>query len=157
MKIELKNVKHSEFASHETNCFEAAIYIDGKKAGTAENSGQGGTTNIFPNTLYHTLKAYTDTLPPTMYHGLPLEQTPDGLIDDLVTDWLYARDLKKAMTKRIVFLRAGTMLETVTLTADRMRGLLAKPDLLQTLNADKVLNLLPFDNALQLYREGVQA
>jgi hypothetical protein len=44
--ITLKNVKHSEFASHETNCFEATVYWNGKKAGYAENSGQGGCTDI---------------------------------------------------------------------------------------------------------------
>jgi hypothetical protein len=42
MNIELKNVKHSEFASHETNCFEATIYVDGKKAGEAHNNGCAG-------------------------------------------------------------------------------------------------------------------
>ena len=44
--ITLKNVKHSEFASHETNCFEATVYWNGKKAGYAENSGQGGSSTI---------------------------------------------------------------------------------------------------------------
>jgi hypothetical protein len=155
MNIELKNVKHSQFASHETNCFEASIYIDGKKAGTAENSGQGGCTSISPNTLYHTIKAHTDTLPPTMYHGMTLEQTPDGLIDDMLTEWLYARDLKKAMTKRIVFTRKGKMMETTSMPPDKLAPFLKNPSLAKILDADQVLNFLPFDAALQLYRQGV--
>ena len=155
MNIELKNVKHSQFASHETNCFEATIYIDGKKAGTAENSGQGGTTDIFPHTLYNTIKAYTDTLPPTMYHGMTLEQTPDGLVDDLLTEWLYARDLKKAMAKRIVFTRKGKMMETTAMPPDKLAPFLKNPSLAKILDADQVLNFLPFDAALQLYRQGV--
>lgn len=44
--LTIKNVKHSEFASHETNCFECSVYWDAKKVGYAENSGQGGETNI---------------------------------------------------------------------------------------------------------------
>ena len=40
MKITLKNVKYSEFASQETYCFEATIYLDGKKAGQVRNDGQ---------------------------------------------------------------------------------------------------------------------
>ena len=31
MKIEIKHVKYSQFASRETNCFEATVYIDGKR------------------------------------------------------------------------------------------------------------------------------
>lgn len=44
--LTIKNVKHSEFASHETNCFQCSIYWDGKKVGYAENSGYGGETSI---------------------------------------------------------------------------------------------------------------
>ena len=33
MKIELKNVQYAAFASEETNCFEATIYVDGIFAG----------------------------------------------------------------------------------------------------------------------------
>lgn len=48
MEITLKNIKHSEFASHETHCFEATVYIDGKRAFGVENDGQGGPNNYFP-------------------------------------------------------------------------------------------------------------
>jgi hypothetical protein len=153
MNIELKNVKHSEFASHETNCFEATIYIDGKKAGEASNNGYGAPTSIFPNTLCQKLQAYADTLPPTEYEGHSFKQTADGLIDDLVTAWLYARDLKKAMQKRILFVRGQSMLETVGMNASSLQKWLSRPDLQQKLNADKVLNLLPFGEAVSVYRE----
>ncbi len=42
MKIEIKNLKHSEFASKETYCFEASIYVDGTRSFIASNDGQGG-------------------------------------------------------------------------------------------------------------------
>ena len=42
MKIELKNIKLAQFASQETNCYQASIYVDGKKSGTVRNDGQGG-------------------------------------------------------------------------------------------------------------------
>ena len=45
--IEVKNVKHSEFASEETMCFQCSVYWDGKKAGFAKNSGTGGETYIY--------------------------------------------------------------------------------------------------------------
>jgi hypothetical protein len=46
MKIELKNVKFSDFASEETNCFRADVYVNGKKAGYCNNDGHGGCTNV---------------------------------------------------------------------------------------------------------------
>ena len=42
MKITVKNLKVAEFASEETLCFTATVYIDGKMAFTAKNDGHGG-------------------------------------------------------------------------------------------------------------------
>ena len=41
-KIELKNLKTAEFASEETHCFEATVYLDGKRFCIASNQGHGG-------------------------------------------------------------------------------------------------------------------
>jgi len=41
-KIELKNLKVAEFASQETTCFEATVYVDGKRFCTVRNEGSGG-------------------------------------------------------------------------------------------------------------------
>lgn len=38
----LKNIKIAEFASEETWCFEATLYVDGKKIGRVSNDGHGG-------------------------------------------------------------------------------------------------------------------
>jgi hypothetical protein len=38
----LKNVKIAEFASQETWCFEATLYLDDKRIGTVTNDGHGG-------------------------------------------------------------------------------------------------------------------
>jgi len=62
MKIELKNVKHSEFASRETDCFQASVYIDGKKAGTVGNDGQGGCNHYNPWKLADILSGNAKTL-----------------------------------------------------------------------------------------------
>ena len=42
MRIELKNVKHVESMSEETECFTANLYVDGKKIGAVSNRGHGG-------------------------------------------------------------------------------------------------------------------
>jgi len=41
-KVTIKNLKYAAFASQETNCFEATIYVDGKRFCTARNEGSGG-------------------------------------------------------------------------------------------------------------------
>ena len=41
-KIELKNLKTAEFASEETHCYEATVYLDGKRFCIASNQGHGG-------------------------------------------------------------------------------------------------------------------
>ena len=48
MKLELKNVKHAAFASQETHCFEATLYVDGKRFATVSNEGHGGCNYEYP-------------------------------------------------------------------------------------------------------------
>ena len=48
MKLELKNIKHAEFASEETNCFEATLYVDGKRFALVSNEGRGGPDLVYP-------------------------------------------------------------------------------------------------------------
>ena len=45
--LTLKNIKHAEFASQETHCFEATIYLHGKPAIKVENDGRGGADNHY--------------------------------------------------------------------------------------------------------------
>jgi|688.fasta_scaffold513266_3 hypothetical protein len=47
-KLELKNVKFSEWNSEETNNFQAVVYLDGIKSGIAYNHGHGGPTDVDP-------------------------------------------------------------------------------------------------------------
>jgi hypothetical protein len=107
MKIELKNVKHSEFASRETDCFQASVYIDGKKAGTVENDGQGGCNHYNPWKLADTLNAYAKTLPPDVYEYQgethTLEQDADILIGDLLNKHLRHKREKALCRNKTLF------------------------------------------------------
>jgi hypothetical protein len=49
----LKNLKVCEWASEETTCFTATLYVDGKRVGECSNDGQGGCNNYgFNETTY---------------------------------------------------------------------------------------------------------
>lgn len=110
MNIELKKIKYSAFASEETSCFTADIFIDGKKVGSAENAGKGGATLIYPHGLEKQIDDYAKTLPlvaspfknedgtTTMY-----PQDAEGLIDDLLHDHLEAKTLKRMCAKKTLF------------------------------------------------------
>lgn len=47
-KLQLKNIKFSEWNSQETNCFEAVVYFEGKRVAYAHNDGRGGCTWASP-------------------------------------------------------------------------------------------------------------
>jgi len=163
MKIEIKNLKHSEFASHETNCFEASVYVDGKRIGVVSNDGQGGCNSYsHPRSTWAPIEDYAKTLPPRKYtmtqDGVPTEvDLPidmDTVIDGLVTDALYARDLKRQMLNRIMFIgEDGAMMETSRMDKGTMANWLSKPELMDKLKATKVLNLMPMADAIKLYRK----
>lgn len=156
MNIELKNIKYSNFASEETSCFDATIYIDGKKVGTVENDGQGGSNNYHPFHIGEMLNAHAKTLPKIKYGDDEFDQDADTIINDLLTQHLYAKDLKRAMSKRIMFVgQDGQLRETVGLDKNRMTTLLASPTLTEKLKSQTILNLLPFDEAFKIYRQQV--
>jgi hypothetical protein len=158
MKITLKNVKHSKFASHETYCFEATIYVDDKKAGTVFNDGQGGPHNVHPRTLEVLLMEHAKTLPErtVKFEGVePFTFQPsyESLIDDALNAHLCAKDLKRLLSTQIVYLKGGALMAAKFRTTAYLKAWVANPNrnALEGVDNDKVLNLLPFDEALALY------
>jgi hypothetical protein len=164
MKIEIKNVKHSEFASHETNCFEASVYIDGVRAGIVENDGQGGCNRYHPYELEIKINEYAKTLPPVVTSmkdphdsskTFTYDQDADAVIDDLLTAHLYSKDLKRALAKKILYVKDdGRIYETTSMPAIDLKVNLNQTRLLDILKAKTILNKLPFPEALSIYRAG---
>lgn len=160
-KIELKNLKHSDFASQETYCFEASVYIDGKKAGTVSNQGCGGCHSYHPNTLYHILAKEAAKLPHHEWRlneeVLSVAPDADTIISELVTEALTAKDLKSGMRRRILFVGDdGSVYETQAMTAAALAVQLVRKDLYEKLKTKTILNLLPFTEALSIYIKGAK-
>lgn len=104
MKIELKNIQHSEALSEETYAFSASLYINDIKAGTASNRGHGGSTdydalNDRGRQLIREAEDYCKTLPPEKFKSGEREYTIDSnlenYIDNLLTKHLQQKDLQK--------------------------------------------------------------
>ena len=159
MKVEIKNVKYSEWSSHETNCFNASVYIDGKRVGTARNDGSGGPNFYHPHSVEKALNQYAATLPPSVFtyekdgqdvRG-EMPQVADDIIHELVMQHLYQNDLKRHLKSYILFVREDQVMSTKKLDPAQLISWLAKPELLAKLKSDKILNLMPFAEALQVY------
>ena len=52
MNLELKNIKFSEWASEETNCYQASLYCDGKPLAIVSNEGKGGADNQYRHSAF---------------------------------------------------------------------------------------------------------
>lgn len=163
MNIELRSVNYAAFASEETSCFEAAVWIDGERAGTARNDGHGGCNFYHPPQLGVRLDAYAKTLPPLKSEYFPegLEQDADILIGDLLNDWQVRRALKRALSNKLLFTKPwqpGKVYETKRLSKAHVH-LMANAEWVaqQTsrLGGEKCLNALPFDDAVAIYRQAV--
>ena len=114
MKIEVKKIKHSPSLSEETNAFVADLYIDDEKVGTCKNSGQGGSTDIYPEystnedrTKYFRKKikqaeAFCKTLPgiKSSFGDKDLEMDLEFFVDLEVEKELRKKDAQKIL-KRI--------------------------------------------------------
>lgn len=158
MNVELKNVKHFEAGSEETSCFVATVYIDGVKAGIAQNDGHGGSTMFSPYTMQQKLDAYGATLPVkseqlTAGEMFQYIQTGESIIDDLLTKYLIEKDLKKALARRMVYTKknATGIYQTKVLPAADLQRLLFRPDIHEKWQIETILNVLPFSEALSIY------
>lgn len=106
-RVELRGVKYAAFASQETHCFTATIYIDGKKAGSVENEGHGGPNSYHPHTVETQLDAIAATQPDCEFgegeSKWSIKQDADILVGDLMNAYLEQRDLKRHCAKKTLF------------------------------------------------------
>ena len=151
MKLELKNIKHSAWASEETHCYQASLYVNGKPVAIVSNDGHGGADRDYahPKIEPHTYRfvmtevhAYFKSLP-----NIPSEWCADGLPQKLeywcaeqIDDWLSARELKKHLKKSYVYHFA----DGAGMFAHKLRP---------ASTVAVVLNDLPFDEALSIWKE----
>lgn len=166
MQLTLRNIKHSPSLSEETNAYTATVYKDGKPFCHVSNHGHGGCDMQHPIApfTYDDIKAANAwcarNLPPIdmgKYGMEPLKQDLEGWCGQQLQDQLIAGDLRRALKSRVLFERDGRIYEM------RIKGkrALQSQDVerisqsIRTKHADaRILNGLPFDTALALYRKG---
>jgi hypothetical protein len=128
MNITIKNVKHSEFASQETNCFEATVYLNGIKSFIASNDGQGGCSRYesVKDRSYQDIeeaKAWVSSLPAVETEFGTFDDDLDFYISRLVEREISKRQLKAIMRKNVVYYDVK---EDELMKAIRIAGISAK-------------------------------
>ena len=125
MKLELKNIKHTQWASEETHCYQAALYVDGKPVAIVSNDGHGGCDRDYDHPKFKgdyraTMKAvhdYFKTLPNTDACDL----FPDGMAQELefwcsdqVNEFLNKKHIMsnvKRILKKVSFMQDGKLMQ----------------------------------------------
>jgi hypothetical protein len=164
MKLELKNIKHTAWASEETHCYQASLYVDGKPVAIVSNDGHGGcdrdyrhptfkkeseASGVQPYAFGYRAKMaevheYFASLPKTNACDIfpdGMEQSLELWCCDQVNDWLSARELKSKLKKQFLFQFA----DKVGVYAHKTRPSRA--------HKVTILNDLPFDEALSIWKE----
>tara|TARA_R110001599_G_scaffold87321_3_gene233157 strand:+ start:173 stop:658 length:486 start_codon:yes stop_codon:yes gene_type:complete len=159
MRLELKNIKHSEWSSEETHCYQASLFVDGKPVAVVVNDGHGGPDMEYDHPKFKgdyrakmaEVHEYFASLPKTDSCDLlpdGMEQSLEFWCADQINDWLTARDLKRKMRNKILVQKEGRAgifgtkhYPTRTSTEGRWS------------NGIRILNDLPFDEALAIWKE----
>ena len=116
MKIEIKNVKHSAFASQETHCFQATVYVDGKRSFTAFNEGFGGCNSYqqFKDGDFKEVNAQVSKINEELNKEIiktsfgEIRNDLDIVIGDLLNEFLAIREVKQQL-RSIVYVLDGNL------------------------------------------------
>jgi len=121
--IELKAIKYCTFASEETHCFEATMYVDGKRFAYVNNAGHGGSTCISPiKGHYSQVEELNERIKETHPRIFPIETDPpiiqaafpEGMVmslncicNDLIEAYLIEKRLKALLRNHFVAQKPG--------------------------------------------------
>ena len=129
-RITLKSIKHTVWASQETHCFQAVIYLDGKRVLNVDNAGRGAshkywsvkeqeqeeTKKILDECRQHAYEFLKANRALTMevdgetidMSDMPDSELLDWLIADLVNEHLCLKEMKRCLKSKITYFNTKT-------------------------------------------------
>jgi len=164
--LEVKNLSHYARGSEETPCYNATVYINGKKAIEVSNDGRGGCDmqHQYPDIEERGLVEQADKWCVKTFGQDSFTYMSDGKEETcsydldlehychkVLYDWLDTKTLKKDLKKQWLFVEKGQLM-----------GYKRKPNDTDTAFKhffeknhpnEKCLNFLPFDDALKMFKE----
>lgn len=154
MIITLKNIKHAEFSSQETHCFEATVYVDGKRSFIAKNDGHGGCDYYHPvkdntqqnvNAMIKKINAELGKEKTSQYN---LDNCLEFVVCDLINEYLTDKEIKRVLKKVCCVKNEQLYILNVKPTSDRIENLKQeswwKPEY-------KILNEMPIEEMRQYF------
>ena len=111
--LEMKGIKHFEANSEETYCFNANVYLNGKKVIEVSNDGHGGANREYPSELfgYDGLRDIQERCREEMPKWNMEEFNPEDKTEHDTTfehwcshqvgDWLEEKHYKKELSKKV--------------------------------------------------------
>ena len=163
--LEVKNISNYERGSEETPCYNATVYINGKKAIEISNDGRGGCDmqhqydgfehGIVQQANEWCVKKFgqnsftyqSDGKEEVCSYDIDLEQ----YCHKVLYDWLDTKSLKKDMKAKYLFVEKGQLMAYKRIANDTETSF--KHFFEKNHPTSKCLNFLPFDDALKLYKE----
>ena len=160
--FELKNIKHSEFASQETHCYQASLYLNGKKVAIVGNDGHGGgdRQDFVSKDLEALAEAEIRSMRQADSERFSFHSALEFTCCDLVNAHLVRKDYKRLIASRVMYTVKGKKGIYQTRVA-KSQGTHTKAavlahwvnDINQRPDTDVVLNLQPEADALQIFRD----
>ena len=164
--LEVKNISHYARGSVETPCYNATVYINGKRAIEVSNEGHGGMDrqDTYPNIEERCLvqqanewciKKYGKKTHKYMSNGeeksFEIEMDLEHVCQDALYDWLDKKTLKKDLTTKFLCQEDKelfTYKKPRGYDEDEFKSVLRNRHPKAT-----CLNFIPFEDALKLYKE----
>ena len=158
MKLEMKAIKHSEFASQETYCYEANVYIDGKPWAIVSNEGRGGSDHQYDHPKskgdYHAINKKVDEY----FASLPFtdvgkyDWSPEGFAQTFESwchEQVFLHILKKDLNKIMKRYHVAKTDEGLLQWRHEVKTIAIKSRYPEAV----FLNDLPIDEAVQIFKE----
>lgn len=164
-KIELRKVSYNASLSEETSAYTAQVWVDGVHLCDVSNHGTGGCDMQHPaNGKTHddvsALNAWIKSTFPQKDTGMLLkgepfiiEQDLESVCGDLLSEHLISRDLQRTLKRTVAFIDPAS--GKVMTYKGKHEGVARAHLVTETLRKKpgaKILNNLPFAEALALYR-----
>ena len=161
MKLQLKAIKHTEWASEETHCYQASLFVDGKPVAIVSNDGHGGCDRDYDHPKFkgdyratmNAVHEYFKSFPnePSEWSEDGFAQSLEGWCGDQVNEFLGVRELKRKFKSHVVYQRKGTG----ALYQTKYHPTVTKGEWIIDKQAGmtrRILNDMPFDEALTLWK-----
>ena len=164
--LEVKNISHYARGSEETPCYNATVYINGKRAIEVSNDGHGGMDrqDTYPNIEERCLvqqanewciKKYGKKTHKYMSNGeeksFEIEMDLEHVCQDALYDWLDKKTLKKDLNAKFLCQEDKELFaykKPKGYDEDEFKSVLRNRHPKAT-----CLNFIPFEDALKLYKE----